>query len=274
MRALRYVALAVFVFCMTLLLLSRYAEAAPPVDPRQPRPDLFSCGTLTCDHYNPVTIKAKATREIAYRVVVEPGCTAGTIPEDLELMNVEARKVGLNIWRDDRVYDSTIHINCGSEQIRLCGSVSTFCLGRGYPRVTDVDISDVLSTYYPITRLSILLHELLGHMVGSWNEQYSICGASCNFAPEPNWRDVMNTGIDSRHGLEEIELGRWERTMWSLTEALPYQDCTTYPGWTGTVSCYWPGLGRWLWIIPLGGRDSLWEWSADVPRWTCSSGCP
>ena len=38
------------------------------------------------------------------------------------------------------------------------------------------------------------LYEML-HALAVWNEQYATCGSSCNFAPSPNWRDVMNTGV-------------------------------------------------------------------------------
>ena len=263
MNRLRYAALAVLVFCITLLLFSRYAEAAPPVDPRQPRPDLFSCGTFTCDVYNPVTIKAKATRTVSYRVQVEPGCTAGTIPADLEAMNAEAQKVGLNLYRDDFAPDFTVHINCGSEQIRRCASINTFCLNRNYPYSSDMDISDILSTYFPITRLSILLHEVAGHAVGSWNEQYQVCGASCNFAPSPGWRDFMGTGELSRHGFEDIELGRWARTMWEIEP----ESC---PGPIHPSGLYWDAC-RQAWVNDGGWfftpMDGIWHQPDGTPEW-------
>lgn len=264
-RFLNLLALALFI-AGVLLILTAPAHGAPPVDPRQPRPDLFSCGVQYCDIFNPTTQKAKATHSIRYRVQVEPGCSAGTIPADLEAMNVEARKVNFDIARDDFNGDFTVYINCGSEQIRRCGSVNVFCLNRGYPYNTDIDISDILSTYLPITRLSILLHEVMGHAVGSWNEQYQLCGASCNFAPVPNWPDFMGTGVLSRHGFEEVELGRWARTMYELQVV-----CEADPCWTGTVwkfssgwsvnpsnDTWYDPKGRVYWTArePWGGRCS------------------
>lgn len=243
-----------------LLIVTAPAEAVPP-RPEQPRPDLFSCGTFTCDRYNPVTIKAKQTRTVAYRVVVEPGCTAGIIPQELARMNAHViDSVRLNLARNDAAPDFTVHINCGSEQIRLCGSVNTYCLNRGYPYVADVDISDVLSTYFPESRLSILLHEILGHAVGSWNEQYATCGASCNFAASQGWRDFMNTGPDSRHGIEAIEFERWERTMFPVVA-----DCggAGDPYWDACVS-RWRFSNGWSWEPSTG----VWWNPQDKPEFT------
>lgn len=259
-RFLNLLALALFIVGL-ILILTAPAHGAPPVDPRQPRPDLFSCGVQYCDIFNPTTQKAKATHSIRYRVQVEPGCSAGTIPADLEAMNVEARKVNFDIARDDFNGDFTVYINCGSEQIRRCGSVNVFCLNRGYPYNTDIDISDILSTYLPITRLSILLHEIMGHAVGSWNEQYALCGAGCGFAPVPDWRDFMGTGVLSRHGFEEVELGRWARTMYELQGcAGPVEATGLY--WDSCKQAWFNDAG-WFYV-PTSGT---WHQPDGTPEW-------
>ena len=74
----------------------------------------------------------------------------------------------------------------------------------------------------------------------------------------------MNTGPDSRHGLETGELNRWIRTMYPLTA-----ECVGNPCWDGSKwqftdgSAYEPATGDWW----LNGKR---EWSAcnkDGLRW-------
>ena len=118
----------------------------------------------------------------------------------------------------------------------------------GYPYNNDINSSDILSTYQPVTRMSILLHEML-HATGSWNEAYcgtpstsaGICRGLPLFAPAPGWRDVMSTGELSRHGFEAIELERWERTMYSLQE----------PRWYAPDGWSFEGARGW-WFDPAG----------------------
>lgn len=266
---------AVILFLIGWLLLAAPANADNPWPPDQPRPDRFSCGTVTCDTLNPVNKKVLVTQSIAYRVVVEPGCTAGIIPQELARMNQHVvDRVAITLVRNDSVYDFTVHINCGSEQIRICGSVNTYCLGRGFPYNVDVDISDILSTYYSDSRLSILLHEILGHALLSWNEQYATCGASCNFQPSAGWRDIMNTGPDSRHGLELVELDRIVRSGLRLRGACEGDPCWDGSAWQFSAktcptiegrACYWSPqpapYGTWL--------DSFGQpiWDVCDPSW-------
>lgn len=231
MKRLRYAAIFTLAFCLFLLLLSGPSHAAPPPDPAQQRPDIFPCngctindrdrnGTGDMQDLNPTTLKAKQTRAVSYRLELRPGCNAGSMPADLERMNVHAREaVGLNITRNDSSFDFKVYISCGIEQINKCGGVNVFCLPDGFPYNTDVYMSDVMSGYQEGSKLGISLHEILGHAVGTWNEQYASCGSSCGFASTPNLSDFMNTGPLSRHGFSVSELGRWERTMWSLQAA-------------------------------------------------------
>lgn len=264
------VAVAITAVLVIYLLVYGPAESAPP-RPEQPRPDLFSCGVQTCDAFNPVTIKARAQRTASYRLKLEPGCVAGTIPADMVRLEAEAQKVQFNLVRNDQLYDFIVRINCGSEQIRLCGSVNVYCLNRGYPYSADVDISDVLSSYFDVSRLSILLHEIIGHAIGSWNEQYATCGSSCGFAASPGWRDFMNTGPDSRHGIEAIELERWERTMYPLAQVPPPPP----PCGLGPVDHSWGGvwnscIGRWIAPNGFSVEPGTWTWfnPQGQPEWT------
>ena len=210
-----------------------HTTAAPPVPLGQPHPDQFIIvpyGNLA--QYNPMDVKVKSNRAARYRLETASGCTTGTIPSDLQRMGSEAlNKLHLSLLRNDSTFDFTIRINCGSEQIRLCGAVTIFCLPYGYPYNVDVSLSDILSTYQETTRLAIPLHEVVGHALATWDEQYckggetdGPCKGLAQFTSTPNWHDVMNTGVESRHGLEAIELGRWSRTMYDVLECVGQPD--------------------------------------------------
>lgn len=205
------------------------SSAQVPPRPEQPHPDVFDCGVGNCQTLNPVTRKAKADRTASYRLITMPGCVAGTIPADLVALEAELQKVGFRLVRDDTTFDFTTRINCGTEQARICGSVTIFCLNRGFPYTPDVEISDILSSYPAITRLSILCHEICGHAIATWNEQYcvgyettGICKGLTRFTSAPGWIDFMNTGPNSRHGIEIIERERWERTMYRIVQQYPF----------------------------------------------------
>lgn len=255
-------------FLITLIILSSsLTEAQAPAcygtyeAPCAPHPDLFSCGVQTCDVFSPVTQKAKAQRTVGYRLLIMPGCTAGTIYQDMAALETEMQtKVGFSLVRNDAAYDFTVRQNCGSEQIRICGAVNIFCLGRGFPYVADVEISDILSTYQPITRLSILCHEICGHVAQSANEQYclgtetmGICRGLALFSPAPGWRDFMSTGELSRHGFEAIEIDRWARTMYALTQECVSPAASVTPVWD---QC----LGRWLMPDGTSFEPSTGRW--------------
>lgn len=258
--------------------------AVPPCDPHQEREDIFPCpgcviadkdgnGVANMQDLNPTTLKAKATRAIAYRVELRPGCSAGTVPSDLDAMNrhVAAAGIGLALSRNDAASDLKVKISCGLEQINKCGGVNVFCLPDGFPYNTDVYLSDVLSGWDAGSKLGIPLHEIVGHAIGTWNEQYAACGASCGFASTSGLSDYMNTGPLSRHGFTTSELNRWERTMWRLTidcgSGDPYYDicdsswhfsAQTCPVGDGTYECRWSPspapYGRWL-----KGDVVLWD---------------
>ena len=153
----------------------------------------------------------------------------------------------------------------------------------------DVDISDILSTYQSATQLSILLHEIIGHALATWEEQYckgtettGICQGLTLFTSAPGWVDIMNTGVLSRHGIEAIELERWSRTMFDV---MPADPCA---GPTDAYGNVWnPCLGRWfnpggwsydpvtrVWFTPLGAPE--WGecqavnrdcWNIPIGRW-------
>lgn len=256
----------------------------PGPRPNQPHGDQFSApGFSNLAQFNPLNDRVKARQPVFYRVTVMPGCSAGTIPQALFALEGEAygKLQQYRIERRDVAPDFTVFINCGSEQIRLCGSVNTFCLPYGFPLNVDVSISDILSTYQPITQLAVLLHEIMGHALATWDEQYckgneavgNICYGLTLFTPAPGWHDFMNTGAESRHGFEAIELERWSRTMFNVLltcETLGFDPCTG--------RYFMPDRWSWNpangdWHNPFGepefsacNQDGL-RWAYRIERW-------
>lgn len=226
---------------------------APSVN--QPHPDIFPCGNnCNMQLLNPLTVKAKALRTANYRLVTQPSCISGTIPQDMARLEQHMmEEVAFRLVRNDVGYDFTVRINCGNDHIRICGSIYIFCLGRGFPYNPDVDLSDILSSYQVETRLSIPLHEVAGHAIATWNEQYclgsegsGVCAGQPQFNPAPNWPDFMNTGVLSRHGFTDLEKDRWARTMYPLV-----QQCFSDPCWNGV---------RWVFT-------SGWEYEPGTDSW-------
>lgn len=254
------------------LILTAYSLLTPgrvlAVDPRptQAQPDIFQCGT-GCDmqKLNPVTVKAKQFRVVSYRLVTMTGCNTGSIPSDLQAVAADAlAHWHLGIIRNDAQPDFVINIRCGNEQIRLCGSINIFCLPNGYPYIIDVSISDIINVYPAVTRRSILCHEICGHAIGTWNEQYckgietvGACKGKALFDSTPGQVDIMNTGPDSRHDLAAIEDERFDRTMYSILIAcstIGYDECTGRFFQPDGFS-YEPSSGNWF--NPQGAP----EWS-------------
>lgn len=107
-----------------------------------------------------------------------------------------------------------IYGNCGSDFVAKCGAGAAACLGRGYPYNVSIDFdSPTVSTYFFVTQVSVVLHELIGHAMATWNEQYNISGCLCSNGTF----DFMDTGPGSRHGIFDggPEIARWQRTMGS-----------------------------------------------------------
>ena len=264
------------------------AESAPCQLPNcpagQPHSDLFPVGgSQTIQELSTLTPKVKATHNASYRLLTMSGCMTGSVPDDLVMMADDLRaNTGANLIRDDSVFDFTLRINCGNEQIRICGSINIFCLGRGYPYNNDVEISDIISTYPLLSRVSILCHEICGHALAGANEQYCTgteasgpCQGLSQFTPSPNFVSIMNTGPNSRHLFGEWERGFWARTMWA--QSAPEWCCdTVYPGWEGMgVSRYHSPSDSWFWGVPQrNGSEFLYRWRNSAEGWLCISGCP
>lgn len=246
------------------LWLCQTTSAEPP--PNQPQQDIFpAAGVTNLQDYNPVTVKGKTFRTATYNTVLIPGCVGvDQFYDDLVSLQIIAmRDFNFNLVRlETPQADFTIYLSCGLLQSQKCSSVNIFCLPDQFPYNPDVYISDIM--YSPIlwpylTRISILLHEILGHAIGTWNEQY--CkgfgyqpGHPCfnlpQFTPAPNWVDFMNTGVNSRHEPGPTELRRWEDTMY-LIQVIQIPTCDIGdPNQFGHRydSC------EGVWLFPDGGK--------------------
>lgn len=246
-----------------LIMFGQVSADPPPVDPNQPRQDIFECGAgCNLQDYNPLTQKAKATRSVTYRLLVVQGCNPGLIVSDMQKIEAIVRAdYGLTLIRNDASGDFPVYLSCGQTQRTACGSVYVFCLPNRFPENQDVYISDVMYTpgyvWYEDSRLSVLCHEICGHAISTWNEQYARCAASCGFASSPGWRDFMNTGPDSRHTSGSVECGRFMRTMWQDIPCAQTYGLAPPPPLSPWGECDGRYGNCWLlrpaWVWPDGG---------------------
>lgn len=249
----------------------RTVEATPCVTncpAGQPHPDNFQYQGQDLQAYSTLTPKVKAQHSVSYALVVKSGCSLGSIASDLNAMAADSQSaLGLAIVRDDAHPDLTVFVDCGNEQIAKCGGVGIFCLPDGFPYNNSIYLSDILSTYQPLTRTSIPMHEFF-HAVAVWGEQYcegTEGGGPCQglplFANTPNWVDIMNTGPNARHLIGDTEKARWARTMYALPGA---QDCTPVP----------PNADG-LWYYPCEGKfynQQLWSFDPASGAWADQKG--
>ena len=144
-------------------------------------------------------------------------------------------------------HDLTIRANCGTGFVNVCGPAAIACLGRGFPYVNDIDASTQMAAFYDVSQISIWLHELLGHALATWHEQYCLgseafgnpCAGRTQFSATPGFVDFMNTGPDSRHIWPQNDVDRWERSMYVLASV----DCS---GETDAYGNTWNACtGRW-----------------------------
>lgn len=261
--------------CVSMLPSS---EASVPPRSGQPHTDTFIVsGYGDLQQANAVTQKAKATRVVTYGYRVASGCIGGSILSDFQFVVQDVfNHWHLQITRDDNNSDLDIVVNCGNVQIANCGSVTIFCV-MGKPfygpfNKPTASISDILNTYPVLTRHSILCHEVCGHAILTWNEQYCLGGETigvCRGAPQftstPNWADIMNTGPESRHDLTIIEDERADRTLYAILLAcssIGYDECTGR--WRYADGWSWePSTG--IWYDPLN-RARFGSCNADQLR--------
>lgn len=194
---------------------------APQVGVLQPNPDLFQYQGQSLQAYSTDNAALKQTGQWVWRFVDVKGCTSESIRQTVtDGINEAATAYGINIVeRDDLVSSHAVYGNCGSTFASICGGPPVIgCLGRGFPYVNDVDISTDMAAYYDVSQRSIAMHEVIGHAMAVWNEQYLLDGTFGNSQDVT----IMNTGPNSRHDIVDgngvpapAEANRWWRTMGS-----------------------------------------------------------
>src|SRR3990167_6716791 len=242
--------LAVVLFVLGLwLIITAPAQADhihPPVLPGLCGLDVSICPT-------PVILKAKERRAVTYRLdegtANYPGFRqqAHRVADAwVEAIKVEAREI------TDGVPDIWLTFPADADFLRICGDGAAGCIQYWADPVM-VYFRRALLYNSETGWLTALSHEGIngGHALGL-HERYDDRNFRCISNPEPP--TVMSCGPGP---------------------PAPYQDCTPYPGWEGTSSCFWPEYDAWLWlIIDAQGREQLWEWSPTNPRWRCTRGRP
>lgn len=240
----------------------------------QPHQDIFPYQNLDLQTINPVNQKVKAQHTVSYSLQVLSGCSLGSIQDDMNQMAADSQQaLGVTIVHDEAHPDLTVYVNCGNGQIAFCGAVTIFCLNHGFPYNDSMDISDILSTYQPITRISILQHEWF-HAMATWNEQYCLgtefsgpCQGLSQFANTPNWVDIMNTGPNARHLIGATECDRWDRTMYTPPCEQASVDSCAPIGPNAQLLFWYPCENRWY-------SQSLWSFEPSTGIWYAPDGHP
>ena len=263
-------------------------SAANPPDSHQQNPDIYQCcgfpsvfaGTTSGDlsSLNPITQSVRGgSRVVTYSYTVVTGCADGNMHTTLvAALAATAQAVGLRFTEVASGGQVRVRATCGVDFANLCGGPPVIaCLAPSWPYQSQVNATTTMATFYDVSQQAIWLHEVIGHGVSTWHEQYQLGGS---FAATPGLVDYMNTGPDSRHIWPQNDLDRWERTMYPLTQAPPAEWCcdTVYPGWEGM------GVSRlhltenppaWYWgIKQVDGREFLYRFVGIGP-WICISGC-
>lgn len=232
------------------------AEAVNPPDVAQQNTDIYqvlpSWPAPTLAVLNPITVSLKAGgRTVRYAYQVVAGCSDGNMRQTLAEAMASTTDVTGITFVESSTPQLTIRANCGVDFVNKCGGGAVIaCLGRGWPYVDDIDAVTTMATFYDLSQVAIWEHELAGHALATWNEQYKLDGS---FGPTPGLVDFMNTGPDSRHDWPQASRDRWERTMWTFT------DCTPQgPNADG------------LWWYPCEGRfynQALWSFDPATGIW-------
>lgn len=215
MHVYRAIIFAFIVFAAISFIDDTAYSADPPLS-NQPNPDVFPCcaglGPAYAELFNSTTVRWNYNKNNL--------CAGSLLNETIEALDRLSQLTGWLVQYDSSA-PMMIYLNCGTNWAAVSGGGTgvAACLCRGYPYNVTIDVNDVVTTYFRDTRVSILLHEIM-HAILLWNEQYcyisgrNYTGCSySNIIANTGWHDFMNTGPDSRHYFEYIEIQRIARLI-------------------------------------------------------------
>lgn len=210
----RQVVIVILITILVLFLLGvvKPARAADPPAaqfPPQENSDTFMYAGASLDRYNPFSGPLRETGVWRWRFDKNPACI-GDVRRYVDLALQDLGNTYAINFIEDPLNGHLIYQNCGPSLAARCGATNINCLGRGYPYDMTIDLSSDLASYFEISSVAVVEHEML-HAMATWNEQYKMDGS---FSPSSDIT-VMNTGPLSRHYQQQADRERWWRTMGS-----------------------------------------------------------
>lgn len=211
--SVRQVVIVILITILVLWLLGvvnvRAADAPDAQFPPQQNPDQFMYSGASLDRYNTHSQALRETGVWTWRYDKNPACL-GDVRRYVDLAIADLGSTYGITFIEDSNSAHLIYQNCGPSLASRCGATNINCLGRGYPYDVTIDLSSDLATYFDVSSVAVVEHELL-HAMATYNEQYKLDGS---FSPSQDVT-VMNTGPLSRHYQQQADRERWWRTMGS-----------------------------------------------------------